>query len=66
MSMHISVIVHRVPGEHDLGYWEGEPPAVGDIIFVAGRTCRVVERYWRDHLKVNLLATTVRVRQFDA
>ena len=60
--MHINVIVRHLPGEHDLGYWEGEPPAVGDLIAVAGRTCRVEERYWIDHLSVMLLAEPTRTR----
>jgi hypothetical protein len=62
MSMHISVIVQHMPGVHDLGYWEGDPPSVGDLIDVDGQLCQVQARYWRDCFDVRLLASINRTR----
>jgi hypothetical protein len=38
---------------HDLGYWEGDPPAVGDTIDLHG-PCMVEQRHWVSWFEVRL------------
>jgi hypothetical protein len=60
MSMHITALVREQYGHIgesvDLGYWEGDPPAIGDLVLIADYTfAEVVERAWTSWVDVHLL-----------
>ena len=61
MSMHIKAVIEEQHADqtigtvYDLGYWEGDPPAVGDKIDIDGVVCGVLRRLWVDNLSVRLL-----------
>jgi hypothetical protein len=54
MSMNVRVMVVR-EGVHDLGYWEGDPPAIGDTVDIDG-ACVVEQRHWVHFTEVRLTA----------
>lgn len=59
MSMHITASIKEQFGHigehHDLGYWEGDPPVIGDTIVIDGVTCEVLHRHWVEWQFVHLL-----------